>query len=192
MRHTILITILLLPGCGEMPPPTGTADASGPLQDIHGAEVPAPRQDQVARAVFFITTDCPIANAYAPEISRIVKKYEDRVAFLLVHVDPELTIEAARRHQGEYALPSPIVLDPSHEMARRAGITITPEVAVYRQRDGEIAYRGRIDDIYPEPGSKRLAASQQDLRNALDALVADEPVPVARTQAVGCLLPDPR
>ena len=192
MRYTILITMILLVGCSAEEAGPETTTPQSPSRDIHGAPVPPPRDGHVARAVIFITTDCPIANAYAPEIGRIVEEYGDQISFLLVHVDPEITDEAARQHQADYSLPSPIVLDPGHDLAGSAGITVTPEVAVYRQSDGELAYRGRIDDLFPELGSKRFAASEMDLRNALDAIVANEPVPVARTQAIGCQLPDPR
>lgn len=192
MRYLSLVTILIAASCSDPEPVAETPAGIPPLVDITGTAVPSPPSDHVARAVIFITTDCPIANAYAPEIARIVKEYGSKVSFLLVHVDPDITDGVALEHQKDYSLPSPIVLDPEHELAAGAGITITPEVAVYRQSDGDIAYRGRIDDLFPKLGAKRAQASQRDLRNALDALIAGKPVPVARTRAIGCQLPDPR
>jgi hypothetical protein len=55
---------------------------------------------------------------------------------------------------------------------------------------GGLAYRGRIDDLYPELGKKRAAPTKRDLREALAAVLAGKPVPVPRTEAVGCSIPD--
>ncbi len=39
---------------------------------------------------FFVTTDCPIANRFAPEIGRICDDYEKRdIAFYIVQTDRE-------------------------------------------------------------------------------------------------------
>jgi hypothetical protein len=69
------------------------------------------------------------------------------------------------------------------------GVTTTPEVAVVTA-DGRIAYRGRIDDRYPRIGVDRQAPTRRDLRAALAAVLADQPVPTPRTTAVGCAIPE--
>ena len=57
-------------------------------------------------------------------------------------------------------------------------------------RDGEIAYRGRIDNAWGDLGARRPRASRQDLREALRAVLRGEPVPQPRTDAIGCNIPD--
>ena len=138
----------------------------------------------------FVTTDCPIANAYAPEISAIARAYEQRgFEFFVVHVDPDVSADDARRHAGEYELdPGFVILDPQHDLVRALGITITPEVAVVLS-DGTTAYRGRIDDQWADLGKKRRAARKQDLRAALDAILAGRSVGETRTRAIGCSIP---
>jgi hypothetical protein len=66
---------------------------------------------------------------------------------------------------------------------------VTPEATVISSKS-EIAYRGRIDDRYIDFGKKRLAASRDDLRLALEELLAGESVAVRRTKAIGCFIPD--
>jgi hypothetical protein len=140
--------------------------------------------------LFFITPDCPISNGYSPEIGAIVKEYSDKgVRFYAIHVDPDLTAEAARKHAREYSLPCPVLLDRRHQLVKTTGVTITPEAAVLTP-DGKMAYRGRIDDQYPGLGKKRVAPSVRDLRQALNDILAGKPVKVARTEAVGCSIPD--
>ena len=61
-----------------------------------------------------------------------------------------------------------------------------------RGADGEILYRGRIDNLFPALGSRRQQASRHELRDALDAVLDGKPVAVSRSEAVGCSLPTPR
>ncbi len=142
-----------------------------------------------AHVLIFVTTDCPIANSYAPEISTLVKDFTDSpIRFYAINVDPDLTPDAARKHAKEFGLSLPIILDTKHQLVTATGITRTPEVAVILA-DGKVAYRGRIDDRYPGLGKKRQAPKQRDLRDALSAVIAGEPVLTPRTEAVGCSLP---
>ncbi len=82
-----------------------------------------------------------------------------------------------------------MLLDPKHQLVKAVGVNVTPEVAVITA-DGKLAYRGRIDDQYPGLGKKRLAPAQRDLRNALNDILAGKPIKAARTEAVGCSIPD--
>src|SRR5207248_11130504 len=69
----------------------------------------------------------------------------------------------------------PILLDPHHELVGRTGATVTPE-AVVIGTDGVIVYRGRIDNLYVEPGKKRSSATRHDLREALESIQAGHPM----------------
>lgn len=140
-------------------------------------------------AILFITVDCPIANAYAPEIGRIFEEYRPRgIRFLLIHVDPDLKVETARKHASDYNLKAPIVIDRQHQLVTATEATITPE-AVVLDATGKKIYQGRIDDLFTDFGTRRTQASQRDLRNALEAVVEGKPVPVPETEAIGCLMP---
>ena len=60
------------------------------------------------------------------------------------------------------------------------GAVATPHIFLF-DRDRKLRYQGRIDDNQREDLVKTY-----DARNALDALLADRPVPVAETTAFGC------
>ena len=64
----------------------------------------------------------------------------------------------------------------------------TPEAAVFA--DGELVYRGRIDDRFVDFGKTRAAATTHDLAFALQAILDGRPVPESRTRAVGCFIPE--
>jgi hypothetical protein len=161
------------------------------VESLDGQKVqPLQIKDAKAGVLFFIAADCSISNSYAPEINALVKEYDQQsVRFYVVHVDPDLTPEAARKHATAFGYRCPVLLDSHHQLVAATGVMTTPEVAVLTS-DGAIAYRGRIDDLYSEIGVKRQTAAKRDLREALTAVLAGKPAPTARTKAAGCVIPD--
>lgn len=141
--------------------------------------------------LFFITNDCPISNAFAPEIARICAEYQPKGAECkLVYIDPTMTDAAARAHAAAYGHGAyPRIVDRHHDLVKAAGVTITPEAAVMSSA-GKVLYRGRIDNSFVTLGQSRRQASQRDLRDALDATLAGKPAPHPETKALGCYIPD--
>ena len=142
--------------------------------------------------LIFITTDCPIANGYAPQIQGLITGYADRpVDFCLVHTDPDTTEKRARAHAADYGYgqETAIILDRQHLLVRQAGAMITPE-AVVLAADGGLEYRGRINNWYGDIGRKRVHVTRHELRDAVDAVLAGRPPAVTRAEAVGCSIED--
>ena len=65
---------------------------------------------------------------------------------------------------------------------------MTPEAVVVLP-DGQVIYRGRIDDRYTSNGRRRAEPHVGELRSALEAIVADESPAVALTEPFGCPIP---
>lgn len=153
--------------------------------------VPFARAEEpiVATVEFFISTDCPVANSYAPEIRRIQEEYQSiRITCRLIYPDATLTAREIETHLAEYyALTMPYVIDADHTLVKRAGATTTPEVAVFDGK-GELIYRGCIDNRYSRPGDRRREATERWLRDALDALLRGEKPAITRTEAIGCFI----
>jgi hypothetical protein len=161
------------------------------IGDVEGRlQTPLAQPDSKAAVLLFLLPDCPISNAYVPEIKRICADYgPKKIAAFVVHADPDVTAERAKEHAKEYGFTCPIVCDPGHRLVARAGVTIAPEVAVVSPA-GKVLYRGRIDNWYASLGQRRAEPTEHDLRNALDAIVEGRAVPVVTTQAIGCYLPE--
>jgi len=177
-----------------MPPAKKPAATPGlAVPDLNGEKVrPLDVGEAKASVLFFLAPDCPISNSYAPEINAIVRDNGNKpLRFHVVYVDPDLTVEAARKHAASFGYRCPVLLDREHRLVSATGVTITPEVAVVTA-DGQVAYRGRIDDSYLRLGGQRRSPSQRDLRAALSGLLEGRPVPAPRTKAVGCEIPDVR
>lgn len=160
------------------------------LKDIAGVERHPFKEAQGREAVlFFVTNDCPISNAFAPEIARVCSEYQ-RVDCTLVYVDPSLSDEAARAHAKTYGHGGyPKIVDRKHELVKATGVAVTPEVAVVNA-DGKIVYRGRIDNSFAGLGQSRRTATVHDLREALDATLAGKSAAHPETKAVGCYITD--
>ncbi len=159
------------------------------LRDTEGVEHHQNEWAQ-ARAVvlFFVTTDCPLSNGYAPEMNRIEQAYAPRgVLFFAVQGDTTIPDEEVRRHAREYGYRFPALLDPRQVLARHTGATVTPE-AVVLSADGAVLYLGRIDNKVEDFGKTRIQATEFDLRDSLDAILAGRPVPHPRTRALGCAI----
>lgn len=162
-------------------------DPSISIVDIAGRTQHPFASGKAASLVFFVTTDCPISNAYAPEIRRICETYADRVGCSLDYVDPTLKAPEVAKHFADYGHGKyPATIDVSHTLVKAAGATVTPEALLIVA--GKIAYRGRIDDKNAALGVTRPRATRADLRLAIDAVLAGKPVEEARTHAVGCFI----
>jgi len=176
-----------------------TLAGDGPVQirDVDGRMLDPFAPSGAATVIFFVQTDCPISNGYAPEIQRVCREYGPRgVGCALMYEDVETgrsgPLDAAvRRHRTEYRYEGiPAAVDRTRAVARQAGATITPQ-AVVVDRQGVIRYRGRIDNLYSSIGRTRPRVTEHDLRDALDAVLMGRPVPTPRTDALGCHIVDP-
>lgn len=145
-------------------------------------------------AIVFISTECPIANAMAPELARIAAAArEQEVAFVAVHSDPGTDRATAVRHARDYGLEGEveIVLDPTRRIARSLGATVTPEAVLIRRGvdgDSETLYLGRVNDLYTGIGRRRARATRDDLADAIDAALAGRPVAKPFPPAIGCFI----
>jgi hypothetical protein len=142
---------------------------------------------QLTTVLVFTTTDCPISNRYAPEIQRLATKF-GAVKFVMVYPVASDTPELIDAHRRKFAYAMDFLRDDKHELLKKTGVTVTPEVAV--MKDGRMLYRGRIDDRYVDFGRDRPQPTVRDLERSLDAILAGRPVPIAETRAVGCFLSD--
>jgi len=145
-----------------------------------------------ATVLFFIDTACPIANQYAPKITALAEEYATKdVASFRVYPGDYASAEDIAAHTRDYAYKLPATRDTDYALTREAEATVTPEAVVF-DREGIVQYRGRIDNRYEELGKPRRQVTQEDLRDALEAVLAGKPVATPRTQAIGCYIEAPQ
>ncbi|WP_182864580.1 redoxin domain-containing protein [Rhodopirellula sp. JC639] len=137
--------------------------------------------------VAFLGTECPLAKLYAVRLQSMQETLADEgvrvVGVMSNRHDSLLDISAFAQRQK---LTFPIVKDAGGRLADDLGATRTPEVFVFDDQR-RLRYRGRVDDQYGI-GYVRDNPRRNDLREAVDELLAGSPVSVPRTEAVGCII----
>jgi peroxiredoxin len=144
-------------------------------------------RDKRAFVLVFTTTTCPLVQRYLPTLRAMEKEYRSKgVQFLAVNVGPEDGIIDLATQMVEHEMEFPFVKDVDGKCSTTLGVERTPEVVVL---DGErrLHYRGRIDDQYRHGGSLPRP-TRQDLKEALDAVLAGRPVPATEAPVDGCLI----
>ena len=177
-------------GVGSGPAATSAATSAATTPP---AAIPAssPR----ATVWLFISTDCPICNGYQPEIERLRMRFAPRgIEFVGVYAEVPLERSEMEAHVAKYGMKYPVRIDADRAIQQRLGARMVPEVVVTAgapDSSGNPAaflYRGRIDDQWPERGSRRPSATVHDLERALEAIVAGQAPAVRTTTPVGCVL----
>jgi len=138
----------------------------------------------------FLHDECKISQFYTPELSRLNKAYRaKKVGFIGYFPNPATTADRIDAFARDYHIAFPLREDYSKDLARKFGITITPEVAVWDHRTNQQIYRGRIDDSYVRVGKRKTHPQHYDLVGIIeDWLTHPDPQLLVQTQAIGCLI----
>jgi thiol-disulfide isomerase/thioredoxin len=145
--------------------------------------------------VIFTCNHCPTAQAYEDRIIRLHADYKDKgVALVAINPnDPKAvrldelgytdlgdSFEDMKVRARARGFAFPYLHDGEAQKTSRAcGVQATPHVFIF-DRDRKLRYVGRIDD------AEVKEVKSHDARNAIEALLADRPVPVATTRVFGC------
>ncbi len=147
--------------------------------------------DAKATVVCFLGTECPLARQYAPRLQKMADAYASRgVIFMGIDSNLQDTLDEVAQFAQANNIRFPIGMDYDQKVAELLGAQRTPEVVVL---DAQLAvrYQGRIDDQYL-PGLTKPQATVSELAMALDAILADQPINVTKTQSVGCRIGRPK
>jgi len=150
--------------------------------------VPLEQNDaRKVRVFVFLSTECPIARSYTPELNRLSAEFAPRgVELFGVWSDATVTRAAAAQHFAEFKAKFPVLHDASGVLAEMLKPTLVPEVFVLNA-EGQTVYRGAIDNAWESIGRRRANVEQRFLVDALNAVLAGRKPPVANVDAVGCL-----
>jgi hypothetical protein len=199
MLQQLTLVVVCISLCAWGPPPSlrfGEARRSlggggTPTRARSAAALRAAPFQRLASLLFFVTSDCPISNFYAPEIQTLCSDYGKKgMSCTLVYEDVGLDDAGLRKHLAEYGYQGiTSAIDRDRSTAKRVGASITPQAVVVV--DGVVRYRGRIDNRYEAFGKPRRVVTAHDLRDALEAVLAGRPVPNPETPAIGCTIVPP-
>src|SRR5262245_6889791 len=108
------------------------------LHEVHGGLVKPFAAGERASVVFFVATDCPVSNGYAPEIQRVCREYSGRgVGCSLIYEDIDAVahspalLQQVRAHLEDFKYSGiPAALDEARAAATVAKASITPTAIV--------------------------------------------------------------
>jgi cytochrome oxidase Cu insertion factor (SCO1/SenC/PrrC family) len=153
------------------------------LRDLAGKEVAFADLKGPVTVVTFISTTCPISNAYNDRLNAVYQDYSAKgVKFIFVNANNNEPPAVVEKHAKDVGFAFPVYKDQRNVVADRFGATVTPESYVI-DSSGTIRYHGQVDDNRNE-----ARIHTHGLRMALDAVLAGKPVQLQETKAFGCTI----
>src|SRR5437773_12479101 len=189
LASIVIIAFAAVAGSGSTsdlpaPPAIGTTLDDFKLPDANGTEHSLKSLSGKSGAVIiFVATKCPVSNAYNDRMEKLAQDYKAR-GINVIGINSNNTEPAAevKSHAGEKHLTFTILKDDGNKIADRLGATRTPEVYVL-DAGMKLVYHGRIDN-----SQKIEAISSNDLREALDEMLAGKPISKTGGAAFGCTI----
>lgn len=136
-----------------------------------------------ATVLLFLSTVCPISNAYQDRVHALLKHFDGHAArLLLINANDNETSAETQQYAADVNFPVPFFKDWRNTVADRFGATLTPE-AIILDANGVSRYQGAIDDAR-NPARVKIEA----VKLAVEALLAGRPVTVKPIRAFGCAI----
>ena len=140
--------------------------------------------------VVWLSTQCPYVLAIDPRLVATAKAYDGKVRFIAINSNESESpqrkdegLPGMKAHAAKVGYPFPYLRDESQEVIKAYGAVCTPDFFLF-DAGGKLAYRGRLDDnTTPQ---KDAPVTRQDLREAIDALLAGKPVSSEQKPSRGC------
>jgi len=171
--------------------PLGTPLPLEAIERHRGEGVGAP-YDPAALAgrpvlVVFLCPHCPFVKHVEPELGRLQADLAGPVALLGIcsnspRTHPQDGLEGMRVQAEARGWTFPYLLDPDQAIARAFRAACTPDPFLFDAAH-RLVYRGQLDDSRP---GNTLPLDGRDLRAAVAAVLAGEPVPVEQKPSIGC------
>ena len=140
-----------------------------------------------ATIVAFLNFQCPISNRRTPELIEFGNKYKDKkVNIIGVCCDVESPKELAN-HIKEFRINFPVFYDPDHIVSSAFFADVTPQFFLIDSAM-TLRYSGRMNDQYEDRTTQNLVVKNQDLKLALESVLANKEVNVKITHPIGCPL----
>ena len=136
----------------------------------------------------FICRHCPFVKHVQEELASLGRDYaKSGVGIVAISANdesthPEDSPANLAAMSKELGFSFPYLFDESQDVARAYDAQCTPDFFLYDAK-GALVYRGQLDDSRPGNG---MPVTGQDLRSALDALVAGRPISPQQRPSIGC------
>jgi peroxiredoxin len=168
--------------------PLGTAAPDFSLPDTDGNAVTLANFQGRPLLVMFICNHCPFVKHIRGELARLGRDYQSRgVAIVAISSNdvsgyPADSPENMKQEAKAAGYSFPYLYDESQAVAKAYRAACTPDFFLF-DKDHRLVYRGQLDDSRP---GNNIPVTGKDLRAALDAVLAGNPVPPNQKPSIGC------
>lgn len=168
--------------------PLGTPAPDFDLPSADGGRVSlSDLKSTQATLVIFLSNHCPYVRRIEQGIGALAADYRGQVTTVAIcSNDAERYPDDDAAHLTEQAARAgfdfPYLVDDSQDVARAYKAACTPDFFLY-DADRRLAYRGEFDDARP---SNQVPVTGSSLRQAIEAVLAGEPVPGEQKPSLGC------
>lgn len=137
--------------------------------------------------VMFICNHCPYVKHIRPALAQLGRDYQPDLGIVAISsndVDnypadsPKLMLDEAEQQGYSF----PYCYDESQDVAKAFRAACTPDFFLF-DADMKLVYRGQLDDS--RPGNDKPLTGK-DLRGAIDALLAGNPISPDQKPSMGC------
>lgn len=141
-----------------------------------------------ALLVMFICRHCPFVKHVQVELAKIGQDYVNaNVGIVAISANdadnyPDDAPNKLKQLASELGFTFPFCYDESQETAKAYTAACTPDFFLF-EGNRQLVYRGQLDDSRP---SNNKPVTGQDLRSALDAVLASQPVNLDQKPSIGC------
>jgi peroxiredoxin len=141
-----------------------------------------------ALLVMFICAHCPFVKHIEKELAKFGKDYSSQpVGIVSISSNdaanyPADSPEGLKKQADTFGFTFPYLYDETQSVARAYDAACTPDIYLF-DADFKLVYRGQFDASRP---SNTIPVTGQDLRAAMDAVLAGKPVPTDQKPSIGC------
>lgn len=141
-----------------------------------------------ATVIMFICNHCPYVKHVNAGLVKLANDYLAKgVKFIAISSNdveshPEDSPERMKQVAAQLGYPFPYLFDETQEVAKQYDAACTPDFYIF-DKHLKLAYRGQLDDSRP---SNKVPLSGKDIRAALDAILAGQPVSPHQRPSIGC------
>lgn len=154
------------------------------LQDTSGRMQRLQLPKNKMLVLVFVSPECPLCKKYAARLRELSETFRQEAVFVGIIPGKTYTMKAIREYQQHYHIPFTLLKDESLAFTRSMKAEVTPEVMLVGQ-DGDIYYRGLIDNGIASLGRQRTVVTEHYLS---DAILKKSMV--RSTKAIGCMIND--
>ena len=141
-----------------------------------------------ATVITFLSPECPLSENYTKTLNDLEMAFKgNHVRFLHVFSGTYYSRDTIQQFIKTYQVKQEFVIDEKYHLAKQLNATITPESFVVNA-SGDVVYSGAIDNWAVDLGQKRQVITEFYVRDVLRALIHQQTIPYAKTQAIGCFL----